>query len=62
MMSRFDPLQACMTRYLPCLGLLSLLLEVIDGLGQRAIRRHRSGCESAGVYHQAKYLQVVIVG
>lgn len=51
---------AILKRYLPLLGLL-YLLGVIDGLGQRAIRRHRSGRESAGVYHRAKYLQVVIV-
>lgn len=33
---------AILTRYLPLLGLL-YLLGVVDVLGQRAIRRHRSG-------------------
>jgi hypothetical protein len=41
---------AILTRYLPMLALL-YLVGVVDGLGQRAIRRACGGRESASVYH-----------
>lgn len=49
-----------LVRFLPLMAFL-YAVGLTDGLSQRAVRRSQAARESAGLYHRAKYAQVVIV-
>ena len=52
---------AILTQFIPLL-LALYAVGASDGLSERLIRTACGGCESANLYHRAKYLQIAVLG